>query len=103
VSDIKASYTGDAWIDALQQKLQAQQSDQRHHLTVHQGIIRYKGRICVGGSGTWCQQLLHELHDSSQGGRSGADVTYHRLRQLFYGPGKKEDVITMFKPVSHAK
>jgi Integrase zinc binding domain len=92
VCDIKLSYVDDGWIKGLQLKLNSP-STQNHHLTSHQGILRKKGRICVGGTSPWRQQLLRELHDSSIGGHSGATVTYHRMKQLFYWPNLKEDVL----------
>jgi RNase H-like domain found in reverse transcriptase/Reverse transcriptase (RNA-dependent DNA polymerase)/Integrase zinc binding domain len=92
VTDITSSYHEDTWISSLLQKFHALGSD-KTHLTLHQGVLRYKGRICVGNTNNWRTQLLQELHDSAQGGHSGIDVTYHRLCQLFYWPHMKEDVI----------
>jgi Integrase zinc binding domain len=60
---------------------------------MHQGILRYKRRICVGATGNLRQTLLQEVHDSIQGGHYGIDVTYHRLIQLLYWPLMKHDVI----------
>jgi Integrase zinc binding domain/Chromo (CHRromatin Organisation MOdifier) domain len=37
--------------------------------------------------------LLKELHDSASGGHSGITITYHRLKQHFFWPKMKEDVI----------
>jgi hypothetical protein len=49
VHDIKDSYKDDAWIAAQLQKLK-EVGTVKTHLTLHQGILRYKGRICVGAA-----------------------------------------------------
>jgi hypothetical protein len=65
VLDVIKSYTNDPWIEGLQIKL-ASQGD--HYLFMHQILIRYKGKICVGATNNWRQILLHEVHDSATGG-----------------------------------
>jgi hypothetical protein len=79
VQDIKASYQDDDWVAAQLRKLQDCPFD-ACHFTIHQEILRYKGRICVRRYGNWRQLMLKELHDSFQGDHSGINVTYHRLR-----------------------
>jgi transposase InsO family protein len=96
VQDIKLSYTDDPWIADLLQKLHPVASSE-NHLTLHQGIIRFKGRICVGNSGNWRLQLLKEIHDSSAGGHSGSTGTYHRMKRLFYWPNLKQAVLDYVK------
>lgn len=56
------------------------------------GVMRYKGKICVGKSGHWRQQILLAFHDSTIGGHSGITATYHRIKMLFYWPRLKEEV-----------
>jgi hypothetical protein len=51
---------------------------------VHQGLLRFKGKICAGTADNWRQVLPQEVHDSAIGGHYGAIVTYHRLKQYFY-------------------
>jgi Integrase zinc binding domain len=99
MSDLKLSYDGDPWILDLQQKMVAQPLPDPKFST-HQGLVRYKGRICVGATRNWRQQLLKEVHDSSAGGHSGATATYHHLKQLFYWPHLKEDVLSYVKSCS---
>lgn len=57
VTDIKESYKGDTWIEELLLKLKNAPPDKKQ-LTLHQGILRRDGRICVGNNGIWRQQLL---------------------------------------------
>jgi Integrase zinc binding domain len=92
VSDLKSSYVGDFWIEELQHRFQ-NQDPQHQQLTMHQGLLRYKERICVRATHNWRQQLLKEVHDSAQGGHFGMDVTLHRLKRMFYWPAMKTDVI----------
>ncbi|KAJ3691747.1 hypothetical protein LUZ61_020911 [Rhynchospora tenuis] len=92
VTDLQASYIGDDWIVQLRKQLLEGPPDQTK-LSEHQGLIRYKGRICVGKAGEWRTQLLHELHNSSLGGHSGVLVTYKRVKSLFYWPLMKQFII----------
>lgn len=90
VQDIKDSYKEDPWIAALKDKFK--EGEEHSKLSTHQGILRYKNRICVGQHGGWRQKLLEEIHDSSIGGHSGVNTTYRRLKAMFYWPGMKEEV-----------
>ncbi|KAJ4745297.1 polyprotein [Rhynchospora pubera] len=90
VEEIKESYQCDAWAQELQSKIQ--QHEASAHYTVHQGVIRYKGRIYVEKHGDWREKLMHEIHDSSVGGHSGMQATYKRLKSQFYWPHMKEEV-----------
>jgi Integrase zinc binding domain len=93
VNDIKQSYTDDAWITTLRVKFQTPITS--HHLIDYQGILRYKNWICIVNTGNWHQLLLKEVHNSAQGGHSGYDVIYHRLRHMFYWSEMKEEFTTL--------
>ncbi|KAJ3708704.1 hypothetical protein LUZ61_012409 [Rhynchospora tenuis] len=90
IQDILVSYTDDPWIAELQSKLAA--TPPPTELTCYQGILRYKGRICVGSGGNWREMILHALHDTSVGGHSGVNATYQRVKKLFYWPHLKQFV-----------
>lgn len=91
--DIQRSYEGDSWIENLKSKLtQTEEGQQSHHLTQYQELIRYKGRICVGGTGDWIKLVIRELHDSNLGGHSGITATYQRVKRSFYWPNLKQDI-----------
>ncbi|KAJ3685492.1 hypothetical protein LUZ61_014656 [Rhynchospora tenuis] len=92
IEDIQQSYVNDPWIEDLKEKMKENTSDDK--ITVHQGIVRYKNRICVGSSGEWRDKLLSEVHDSTLGGHSGVLATYQRLKKMFYWPQMKETVHT---------
>lgn len=56
------------------------------NFSLHNGVIRYKGRIWLAHD-PQLQQVITAMHDSPLGGHSGAPVTYQKLRQLFFWPG----------------
>jgi transposase InsO family protein len=91
VQEIQQSYQNDPWIDGLKKKI-ATAAAAHPHLSHHQGLVRKKGKICVGSTGNWRQLLLQETHDSAIGGHSGVAMTYHRLHQHFSWPLMKQDV-----------
>jgi hypothetical protein len=57
VHDIKLSYTNDSWISQQLASLQTSPTVASHY-SLHQGVLRFKGRICVGNSHNWRQLIL---------------------------------------------
>ncbi|KAJ4807602.1 polyprotein [Rhynchospora pubera] len=92
VTELLSSYDNDEWIEGLKKKLLTGPVES-HKFTQHQGLLRYKGRLCVGKSNQWRHKLLHEFHGSSLGGHSGSLVTYKRMKALFYWPSMKEFIV----------
>ncbi|KAJ4756090.1 polyprotein [Rhynchospora pubera] len=91
VEEIKESYQGDSGAHELLERLDQDQGDQDKY-SVHQGVIRYKGRIYVGNMKEWRKKLVEEVHSTSIGGHSGVLGTYQRIKKMFYWPGMKETV-----------
>jgi hypothetical protein len=60
--------------------------------SLHNGLIRHKGRIWLGNNATLQTDILHALHTSPIGGHSGFHATYHRVKRLFLWPGLKAQV-----------
>jgi len=60
--------------------------------TLHQGILKYKGRIWIGHNPLLQQKLLSACHSSALGGHSGVPVTYSRVKKLFAWKGLKASV-----------
>ncbi|WVZ83779.1 hypothetical protein U9M48_030884 [Paspalum notatum var. saurae] len=60
--------------------------------TLHQGIIKYKGRIWLSHSSTLQQKVMSALHSSLIGGHSGFLVTYTRIKRYFYWNHMKRDI-----------
>ncbi|KAJ1690028.1 hypothetical protein LUZ63_014183 [Rhynchospora breviuscula] len=92
IHDLLSSYINDPWIAQLKQHLETTPVDQSSDLSIHQGVIRFKGRICVGSQDGWRDKLIQALHDSAIGGHSGINATYHKVRQLFYWPHLKQSI-----------
>ncbi|KAJ1699376.1 hypothetical protein LUZ63_007888 [Rhynchospora breviuscula] len=90
IQELLTSYTDDPWIESLKLKLQESSSQQHSNLTIHHGVIRYKDRICVGTYGNWREKIVQALHDSTMGGHSGINVTYHKVKKNFYWPSLKQ-------------
>jgi hypothetical protein len=60
--------------------------------SLHQGVIKYKHRVWLGGNPAVQQQVLQALHDAPVGGHSGYPVTYAKLNQHFAWPRMRADV-----------
>lgn len=59
---------------------------------LHDGLLKFKGKIWLGNNTTLQQTVISAMHNSAVGGHSGIPVTYHRLKQLFSWPGMKRSV-----------
>lgn len=59
------------------------------YFSLHDGVIKYKGRVWVGHSTSIQLQILQSLHSSPLGGHSGFPATYKRVKELFAWPGMK--------------
>lgn len=77
-----------------------------HGYDLHQGIIRYHGRIWLGANSALQTKLIAALHSSVVGGHSGAQATYVRVKRLFTWQGLKAAVIDFVRQCAicqHAK
>ncbi|KAJ3698695.1 hypothetical protein LUZ61_002400 [Rhynchospora tenuis] len=92
IQELTQSYQGDPWIEELKQKANFDSTQPSPVHTIHQGVIRFKGRICVGNVGDWRQKILQSLHDTAIGGHSGINATYHKVKKFFYWPQLKQSV-----------
>jgi hypothetical protein len=50
--------------------------------TLHQGLLRYNGRLWIGADPNLKLKLLFALHDSPVGGHLGFVVTYRMMKKL---------------------
>jgi hypothetical protein len=66
--------------------------DSHPDYTLHNGVLRFRGRIWVGNNRTAQHHILIALHDSGVGGHSGISATYARVRQIFAWPNLKSTV-----------
>lgn len=54
------------------------------HYTWQDNKLTRKGRLVIGDSPSLKQQILPWMHSSPQGGHSGVEVTYKKVKALFY-------------------
>ncbi|WVZ70538.1 hypothetical protein U9M48_019198 [Paspalum notatum var. saurae] len=81
--------------DPMAQKLLTElsvSSDNKHGYSLHNGVIRFKGRVWLGNNSLAHQHVMQALHSSGIGGHSGFHVTYNRIKRLFAWPKMKEAI-----------
>jgi hypothetical protein len=83
VSDIEQSYQDDPHFKAILEQILLNDHSVPDY-TVHTGILRYKGKICIGAHTDLRTKVLSSLHSSPIGGHSGIRDTYQRIKRLFY-------------------
>ncbi|XP_039011243.1 uncharacterized protein LOC120140328 [Hibiscus syriacus] len=88
VQEVEDSYKGDKmatdWLSILPVSPTANPC-----WTYSKGILRFKGKVYIGGTGTLRLQILQLLHDSPHGGHYGTHATYQRIKANFYWPKLK--------------
>jgi len=57
-----------------------------------QGVLRFRGRICIPDNDEMKKMILEESHRSSLSIHPGATKMYHDLKKLFWWSGLKRDV-----------
>jgi hypothetical protein len=91
VQEVINSYATDSKAQELLTQLAIINPDQKgHHL--HDGLIRYKGRLWIGNNSALQTKLISDMHSSAIGGHSGVRATYQRVRKQYYWPGIKQQV-----------
>ncbi|KAE8654131.1 Thioredoxin superfamily protein [Hibiscus syriacus] len=93
VQEIEESYKGDSlaqnWISIMTINHVAESK-----WKFSRAVLRYDERVYIGATGSLRLQIIQSLHDSPQGGHSGAQATYYRIRSNFYWPNLKSMVVT---------
>jgi len=77
------------FVDLLIDSHQTEDSDFR---VDDQGVLRFRGRICIPDDDEMKKMILEESHKSSLSIHSGATKMYHDLKKLFWRSGLKRDV-----------
>jgi hypothetical protein len=57
-----------------------------------QGVLWYKGRICVPNVNDLKDKMLHEAHESTYSIHPGGNKMYHDLKTTYWWYGMKRDV-----------
>jgi hypothetical protein len=93
VADIEANYINvTQYVDLI---LQLPVNSQAiPHYSVHIGILRYKGKICIGSATDLKARIMSSLHSSAIGGHSVIKATYQRIKRIFHWPHLKKEVKT---------
>jgi hypothetical protein len=91
VADIENCYTNDTNCTEIIQQLSI--NDQAvPNYSVHQGILRFKGRIYSGNNDELNNRISDSLHSFAIGGHSGIRATYHRVKRIFHWANLKKSV-----------
>lgn len=91
VQEVINSYATDSEAQELITHLLIQNPDE-NGFSLKQGIIRREGKIWIGANSALRTKLISALHDSAEGGHSGVQATYLRVKRVFWWRGLKTDV-----------
>jgi hypothetical protein len=58
-----------------------------------EGVLLYKGRICVPNIKELKDKILNEAHESAYSIHSGGNKMYHDLKDTYWWYGMKRDVV----------
>lgn len=89
--DVLTSYLNNPQALKLLEPL-AIRPDPKGRFTLDHGLLRFRGRIWLGGGTAIQQKIVSAFHDSPMGGHSGFLATYSRIRRLFAWPKMKHHV-----------
>ena len=56
------------------------------------GVIRFKGRLCVPSNEELKSEVLHEAHHSKYTIHPGVTKMYQDIKRMYWWPGMKRDV-----------
>jgi hypothetical protein len=91
IQEVLNFYTVDPEAQQLLQEL-ALVSPSEQGYSLHEGLIRFKGRIWVGANSTTQTKIIKAFHSSSIGGLSRIQATHKKIRKLFSWKGLKSSV-----------
>jgi len=90
LSSIKEAQKADVkLVDLLIDSNQTEDSDFK---VDDQGVLRFRGRICILDNDEMKKMILEESHRSSLSIHPGARKMYHDLKKMFWWSGLKRDV-----------
>jgi len=92
LTELLACYDSDSVAQHLLSKLSLDSST-KPHFSLTDGVLRYDGKIWLGSYTTMHSKVFAALHSSALGGHSGAPATDHRIKQMFYWPHMKSDIL----------
>ena len=96
VAELKASYETDSAIQNIVSAFQEGGNPPKGFSLVD-GLLFFKGRIYLGSNSPLKSSILHHVHNGPLGGHSGYVKTLHRVKQDFYWPGMRKDLMQYIK------
>jgi len=91
MSSIKEAQKEDVkFVDLLIHSNQTEDSDFK---VDDQGVLRFRGRICILDNDEMKKMILEESHRSSLSIHPGATKMYHDLKKMFWWSRLKRDVV----------
>lgn len=96
MEDVQKSYEQDQACTDLLTKLSVSPQAVPNY-SLKNDILRFHGKVVIGGASDLRTQLLQSFHNSALGGHSGERATLQRLKLIFYWPKMKQDVISFVK------
>lgn len=92
VQKVLQSYNQDAFITKI---LSAKAIDPTSYIefSISEGLLRYKCKVVVGADSILRSTIIEEVHNSSYDGHFEINATYMRMKNSFYWPGMKKDII----------
>ena len=96
IKEVVNSYATDSKAQDLLTKL-ALYSPDENGFSLHQNIIKHRGKVWIGNNSALQTRLISTLHSSAIGGHLGTNATYYRLKNLFSWKGMKQDVESYVK------
>jgi transposase InsO family protein len=91
ISEVKAHYQVDEEVQDLLSKWQANSLDSNKY-TFRDGLVFYKGRLCLGNDQQLKTLVLNFVHSDPLAGHLGYERTMQRARRDLYWKGLKKDL-----------
>ncbi|KAA0042903.1 transposon Tf2-1 polyprotein isoform X1 [Cucumis melo var. makuwa] len=88
---IKEEVRKDTGLQEIVRLLEEEKADIPYY-TLHQGVLKFKGRLVISSASSLLPAILHTYHDSVFGGHSGFLRTYKRAMGELYWKGMKKDI-----------
>lgn len=84
LKEIHGHYDSDAEVKEIIDALKKKKTDNKRYYSWTQNVLRRKSKIVIPMVNELKDKILQWLHCCGSGGHSGRDVTYQRVKGLFY-------------------
>jgi hypothetical protein len=91
LQDIRRGKVEDEKIKEIKHNIMEEKSPR--FLEDEQGVLWYKGRICIRNVKELKDKILHEAHESTYSFHLGGNKMYHDLKATYWWYGMKRDVV----------